>query len=925
MKKIQEDRKISKQLTSQRYVYKIHSARLRRAKWDLTLSIDRARENKELISISESQMLRFIDELNGVINPELYIKSIKRKIKKLRFSQDVLNARAQIKELYQELDQYQFKKDYVCIVIDSEKDYRLVHKRGFKINGITFRRLLGTTGGIKGSTIVFVNELLLPELKRRINNGRDMTKEFSPAKLEAYMALVCSASTPVSMPQGIVVVHDCITHFKDDIIELDDTGVDEPRMRFLKDHEIELNASDGFGMGSPSLMERWGLEIGEDYILPACVIRNAFCKGSVVCVDFVKFAKDCGLSIITDIWGNTHSIDEIELVLTESMLKLWDSYSSIDDYLENCISNHYTFAITKTMESDLENVRTMNYQFLQSYDFTDEQIEELISPTVKEIRDILSDDYRKTILYVKGAELNERNVQRLDGSFATALMIEKEMWNDPYIQDQVHSMIRKRIDTAKVGVLTVPANYSLITGDPYALCQSMFGLEVTGLLKGGEVYSKYWIDHGVDRITSFRAPMTSHNNIRLLKVVHDAEMDEFYKYITTPTIFNCWDTCAQAMNGFDFDGDCVINTNFPLIVNNTRQLPAICCVQRKAPKCIPSEDDLMESNIMAFGNEVGTITNRVTSMFEVQSHYPKGSREYNIMDYRIRCGQLLQQNAIDSCKGIEAKPMPDKWYSWISNRLGDSKNSKDKKNRWINRNILADKKPYFMQYIYPHVRSDLNQYLKKSNEKCLVMFSIPLKELLEKDSKTIEEQLFVEFFYHDFPVGIGPCVVNRICWRIEEIFNKQQRPAKNQFDYTIMRSEADYSVRLSRKIEAIYKDYLSELKEFSCRSAHERIKEYDNSIAKSDLVEDFKRKCFEHCPNPDVLCNILLDLCYSHPSSKKLVWDVSGDIIVQNLLRRNQFKINFPVQDPNGDFEFGGLRFAMKEICLNVPMDGGED
>ena len=52
---------------------------------------------------------------------------------------------------------------------------------------------------------------------------------------------------------------------------------------------------------------------------------------------------------------------------------------------------------------------------------------------------------------------------------------------------------------------------------------------------------------------SFRAPMTSHNNIRLLKVVHTEQMDEFYKYMTTPTIFNSWDTCADAMNGFDKD------------------------------------------------------------------------------------------------------------------------------------------------------------------------------------------------------------------------------------------------------------------------------------------------------------------------------------------------------------------------------------
>ena len=151
-------------------------------------------------------MMRFIDEINGITNPELHISSIRREIKRLRRDKDIIRSRPKVQRLYEELDHYQFKKDYVCVVIDNEKDYYHIYKRGFKINGTTFRRLLGTTGGIKTNTIVFVNELLLPELMTRINNGRDPRKEFSPAKLEAYIALTCSSSTPVSMPRGIVCI-----------------------------------------------------------------------------------------------------------------------------------------------------------------------------------------------------------------------------------------------------------------------------------------------------------------------------------------------------------------------------------------------------------------------------------------------------------------------------------------------------------------------------------------------------------------------------------------------------------------------------------------------------------------------------------------------------------------------------------------------
>ena len=292
---------MSKHLTSQRFVYKIHTSRLRRAKWNLTLTINQARENKELIALSESQMMRFIDELNSITNPEIHIADIKLQIKKLKLEKNLAYFRPKIKKLYDELDKYQFKKDYVCVVIDNNKDYMKIYKNGFKINGITYRRLLGTTGGVKNNTIVFVNEKLLPELKRRIDNGRDLTKEFTPAKLEAYNALVCSSSTPVSMPNGIVVVHDCITHFKSDVIELDDTGLDQPSMKYIKDKDIELNDSDGYGLAYPPLMERWGEEIGEDFMLPGCVIRNSFCKGAVFPIDFQKFAREHNIETITDV------------------------------------------------------------------------------------------------------------------------------------------------------------------------------------------------------------------------------------------------------------------------------------------------------------------------------------------------------------------------------------------------------------------------------------------------------------------------------------------------------------------------------------------------------------------------------------------------------------------------------------------------
>ena len=64
--------------------------------------------------------------------------------------------------------------------------------------------------------------------------------------------------------------------------------------------------------------------------------------------DFLEFAdKVAGTRIIKDAWGNEVNLGEVELVLTTSMVKLWDSYQSCEEYLRNCQENGYTFSIPK--------------------------------------------------------------------------------------------------------------------------------------------------------------------------------------------------------------------------------------------------------------------------------------------------------------------------------------------------------------------------------------------------------------------------------------------------------------------------------------------------------------------------------------------------------------------------------------------------
>lgn len=909
---------MAKQLTSQKYILKLTTTRLKRAKWDLTLPLHEARKNDELIELSSSQELRWIDELNGVTDTDAKVREIRSQIRWIRRQKNTVQNRRKIKQLYDALDAVQFKPDYMHLVVDKPSDL-LRACRGFKVNGIRYSRLLGTTNGVKTSTIVFVSERLVHTLRERIENGRDPDYKVIPAKYEAYRALTCSGSTPVSMPKGILVVKDCETVFREDIITISDCDGDEPEMKEEKNAEIVLNESDGYGMMSPELARRWSDELRLSYVASGMNTRFSWEKGMVFCFDFVRFADEVAhRHIVKDAWGNDVDIRNVELVLTTSMLKLWDAYPNLETYLKCCEENRYTFGIAKVTPDELDDMRSVNYQFLQGYRLTDDQIDELIQPTIDEIHSVLDGDYRQALLFLKGQNVTEGNAENESDYAARALMAEPEMFNDPYVKRRIYHMIERRIRDAKIGVVAVHGNYSVICGDPYALCQSIFGMKVTGLLKKGEIYSRYWCDCGAERVAAFRAPMTGMSNIRCMNVARGEELDDWYQHITTATLFNAWDSTTQALNGADKDGDLVFLTDNHVLVENFRPLPTLFCAQRKGTKIDVTEDALIRSNIACFGDDIGRVTNRVTSMYDVQDQFDPESEEYKTLEYRIMSGQKLQQDTIDRTKGIVCKEFPRSWYDRHVSAVkeGDDEETIHRKEMYMR--IVADKKPYFMRYIYPVMMNEYNTFIRNTSIKCLREFRMELTELLASDESqwTDKQREFVRYYESRMPVGVNNCVMNRICRKFEAEFDGyiKKRVSNHEFDYSMLKSDAEYTKAQYYAVAEIYRQHMNRMQEY--RRA-KRVREREDDAGDCDhtnMIQGFARECMQICNNAAQLCNIVVDMCYGKSGTQQFAWDVCGDEMIANLMRRNDYMISVPVRDANGDITYHGRRFSMARI-----------
>lgn len=917
---------MAKQVESQRFIYKLHSNELALAKWDLRLPLRDAIAHKtDIISMASSQCFRFIDEIRG-INTELEAQQIKSQIK--REKQNSPPNKRKIANLYYKLYETRFQPDYMCLIIDKNTQYDRANK-GFKINGIKYRRFLGTNGGIKNSTITYVNEEIYPQLKEKLDCGRNKNKELVPAKLEAYQALMCSGSIPVSMPNGIIVVPDCVTHFKEDIIYIDDTDDGDPTVEFKKNQDFELIDSDGYGFMLPSLSRRWAGELIGDATKTISGVNTRglpWTKGMLFTFDFVEFAEKIAENyMIKDVWGDWRDVRDAEVILTEGMLKLWDSYDSWEDYWSNVEKYGYEFAVSKVAPQELESERLTNYQFLQSYELDDDAIEELLAPTIQDFREITGDDWRKAMIYLGGEYVTQGDFENAE-YYMQALMINPETIKDPYVQQTIKRMIEKRIQKAKIGAIQVKSNFAIIGGDPYSLAQNTFGLPVTGLLRKGECYHKYWSDQGVEDIVCFRAPMTSHNNIRKMKVVSSPEMSHWYQYISTCMLLNSWDSTCEALNGADKDGDLFFTTDNKVLFNHTRTLPTIRCVQRRASKRVVTEEDLITSNKLSFGDAIGSVTNLITAQICLQADFEKGTPEYEELDKRILTGQHLQQCAIDRAKGIIAKPMPRYWHDNHFNQIEDGDDEETVQRKLFNQRIVVNKKPYFFIYNYDHLRRELREYEKSTNHVCEQRFGVTYEELKQKDNLTDEQKNFIYWAEKQYPVERSNCLINRICWRIEQE-DFQIRRKSYDFDYTIYKSDGKYSITQTPNMKKLLTEKFKEFQKTSVWKEIHTDYELEERMV-SGTVTQFKLDCDSICPDKKLLTDLLLDICYDKSMSKKskrFVWNMCGNQILVNMLERNGWQITVPVKSDDGDILFRGSHYVMSTIKLDREQDEKHD
>lgn len=919
-----------KPLRPQKYIYKLNSTYLDMNNYDVKINLMDVMNNPEVvISVGHSQLIKWIEDLTGTSNNYLKVKEVQKEIKALKRLDNTKENKRKIKTKYDELYNLQFEPHLVSIEFDKKSHFDKCCNK-LIINGKNFHRLYGTPGGLKMSTVLFIDCDLYATVYKYITNGRNVELAYTPAKLEAYCALTSSTSNAVSWP-NMIVVPGTITSFKSDVIEVRDGETsNDPQVRQVKDKDIEIEVNDGCGIMTPEYSRKITKEAtGIDDIASGVCARCAFLKGMLFTFDFKDFAVNVAhKTTVIDAWGDERDVMSADAIITTSQLKLWSAYKNYEDYYDNCLKHGYEFRLTKVSE-ELDENRNLNYQFTQSYYLDDDDIDALISPTVDEIMDIISMDPRKSIVYLAGSGLDDDNVMKSD-LVTQALMINPDLINDPYVRSRIERMIQKKIRLAKISTIDVAGNFALISGDPYIMCEDIFGMEKRGLLQAGEVYHHFWEERGVEEVVCMRAPMCAHYNIVKQKIKYSVEADYWYQYIRDCLILNSWDTLRIAESGCDQDGDIVFTTNNPILINKHRSLLALDCQQRNASKMPldPANPDtemlIAESNKKGFKNKVGSITNIGTSMLNLQAGFQPGSKEWDELEYRVICIQHFQQLSIDSVKGIKMTPMNNQWNNLSSCMPNTDDIAEILESKEFNKHICAHRKPYFFIYRYNTTKAEYDKYVKNVDAKLKQKHGISLNNLLSSSDLSDELLRERERFYHRCPVDMSPGTVNRIAWAVENKFSEFNKLPPTKFNKDVIKSGIEYSTSDYYKVLDVYNQYKSSMMNLAKRTKMDEIDENEDGAADKSVIDlMFKSKFYEACPNSKVLCEILIDILYDKPNSKCVVWDMCGDVIISNLLEKANYMVQYPAKvNDLEDFSCCRHRFKMKQLYVGGTNNG---
>jgi hypothetical protein len=926
----------------QYYVFKITTSRLNESGCSIeSLTVAQARLNGEIVQIGDNQVFRSI---RSIRNSDVDLSKLDELVKERNQFKELESTEENatlITEKQKEIDDILFVPDIINVKVDDRKVYKKIFKNGFSINGIRFLRLCSGSGQSRRSTASFVNVEIKDELEKRLNCGLNI-KKINVAKYNAYFGLHMSATYEVRTPR-VCLIADCEKYklpkavdWVEDVELQGENGkkINRRRMTVREDFEFVPNMWDGQGLISPRMAELWQEDLDLDYLPSQFGIRSAFVKGQLVVYDFHKHAaKIAKTTKIVDYYGDTWDIDQIDILLSVSQFKMYKFYSSWSQYVQLHEYHGHSWGVTKVNPRVDNEMSLLNYQYIQTLALDRHKIKDLIQPTINWIEKICSGDKLYTLLFLLGSCKESDSIAKIfdksNNDYVKAILYNDSLLKDPYIKKKLYDNIATKIQDAKIGRVWSRGNYQAMVSDPYGQAQWAFRKddndEVTGLLKEHEHYSHFWNERNVTKVDACRSPMVDFHEHNPLNFINNEDTKEWYKYIKSGIIYNVWGVDTIRHSDSDWDYDIVFTTDNEVMLNNIYPNKNVITYDKvSAPSQRLNNTNILQTDLRSFDCKVGVITNYSTAFISMLSNFKEGSQEYNELIERIKLLRRYIGDSIDQAKGIKMKPFPSEWKN--REYINEDDSDEVKQNKYYHNNLVANKKPYFMIYIYDRIKNEYREYKKKCERTCKEKFGCSLDQLLKKKNKTKQESYYVSEYYRRMPVIKNHSVMNTLCNMVEEVDFKYKRPKNDENIGDMFNVLFDQSIKIDQtKLDRLIKLYEKFNKKRHFKFKNNILKhidfevEEDNESDKrmNEFYEEIRNEAFAICPNAKELANHLVYITYQlNPTeSKEFAWSIGIEGILNIIKDKSDGKVEIPMFDHKGK-EYLGKKYSLRSVVI---------
>lgn len=862
---------------------------------------------KNIIMQQDNSIFRHINKINncnGKIGKHEYIKEIifVDIDKSVTMSEWLLQKKIEeYQKKYEETGKERYKQ-----FIDGRTALENLLRNGFKYNGVTYKRFGKSSSMARNSSIAFVSEDIFDKLFSITTMGIDLSKPMVLSKFEAYRGLLFSSSVVIDNKLPYIVLVDDYDKFIPNqqikyTIEEDSEYENKKTKQIVKCKKypiysgvdnVKISCFDGMGCHEKDIGNKFEEVLGGRF--PAVQIRAPYMKGLSIEFSFRKYFKEVlKQDYIIDVFGQSHKIDKVDCIYPLSMWKGISYFSSWDDYKKKFKEYNHEFCVSKTSRpTNKETLMTRaNFQYLQSLTKLDkDNILKLAEYSKNYVQKIIEGDLLYSMFFLgltnNGEDDNynkDNKNDEIDSYYMEAVRINPDMLNDKTIQKSLYNLLKKTINSFKLGRLFITAHYSMVYGDLKLFMEHSAGKDKKGILESGEFYSPNYEGN----YTGFRSPLVHKSEVNKMRFVTNEWLKTWCSHLDNLIMLNGYDISMPRMGGMDLDGDIIWVTNNNIIYKSIEDEDTAVVVDKddksSASKIIYNIDELIEYERRTLSQRIGDITNKSTG-FSNQTPNSEKSKKY-IDDQNVFL-RVAQGHEIDSIKtGTKYEIAP--YYNKV-------------------------KLPYFLIYRYPREKAFYNKIKRENRKK---------KKLSQEPDR--------------YNVSLSHSPMNELAWDIEKWETnilKQFNSVVNNDTYKLL---MDYSININKDdyfmVKKAYNefnaDYADILKDFKDdKDIDKRIMSlYDNykyiinslSIPKNELINCCVLASYIKDKEDLEKDRIRIEKAKSkgkrtvvYDKSSKFVWVVAPEGILDNLKKNSKKNTLAIIQDNLGE-EYLGRKYKI--------------